>query len=197
MSLWKTPTIKAMTAKSSPQIFGLLQWTICTDIINEDKVPVGSVSEIISKEKSPEKEARPSSIFLFSTGFGNWAQADNSGSDEISSDMDTSSDDDGSNADPLLSCSRDEDSESDVSSLTNVAISESFSATDLSQIDGECDWIEDCEEKEDAKILSPLSESRMSSSSGSPPWSFLIQSKQKLKKRIKNLHSNSNPVILL
>ena len=149
----------------------------CTDKINEYEVPVGSSSEIISNEKSPEKEARPSSIFLFSTGFGNWAQADNRESDEISSEMDTSSDDDGSNADPLLSCSQDEDSQSDVSNLTNVAVSESFSVTDLSQMDGECDLTEDCEEKEDAKIISPLSESRMSSSSGSPPW-FLSDTEQ-------------------
>ena len=55
----------------------------CTD---QDEIPVES-SEIISKEKSLAKEARASSIFLFSTGFGNWAQANNSDSDEISSDV--------------------------------------------------------------------------------------------------------------
>ena len=133
--------------------------------------------ETISIEKSPKKETKSSSIFLFSTGFGNWGQEDSSASDDIHSDMDTASDDEGSNPDPLLSLSRDEDSRSDVSNLTSIAISESFSTTDLSQIDGECDMSEDCEEKEDAKILSPLSESGMSSSSGSPPW-FLSDTEQ-------------------
>lgn len=119
---------------------------------------------------SPKKETKSSPIFLFSTGFGDWSKVDSSASDYTSSYMDTASDDEGNNPDSHLSCSRDEDSQSDVSNLTNIAITESFSTTDLSQIDGECDMTGDCEEKEDAKILSPLSESGMSSSSGSPPW---------------------------
>ena len=73
--------------------------------------------------------------------------------------------------------SRDEDSQSDGDIGQVGDISESFSVTDLSQIDGECDLIENCEEKDDTKILSPLSESRMSSSTGSPPW-FLSDTEQ-------------------
>ena len=66
------------------------------DILEESSVAISIL-------KSPKKETKSSSIFLFSTGSGNWAKADSSGSDDISSDLDTASDDEEINPDPLLS----------------------------------------------------------------------------------------------
>ena len=148
------------------------------DKCERDKVEIlAESSEIPRKEESQKSEPKNSSIFLFGTGFGSWGQqVDDSGFKDISSDMDTSSDADGKEEeDPIMTWSQDEDSQSNVSSLS---VSESFSATDLSQVDGECDMSEDCEEKKDAKILSPLSPPGRSSDSDSPPW-FLSDSESK------------------
>ena len=149
---------------------------ILEDKCESDKVEtLAESSEIISKKESQKSEAKNSSIFLFGTGFGSWGQVDDSGFKDVSSDMDTSSEADGNESDPILPWSQDEDSQSVVSS---IPVSESLSATDLSQVDGECDMSEDCEEKEDAKVLSPLSPPERSSDIDSPPW-FLSDAESK------------------
>ena len=102
-TLWTMMKIKVMTANSFSQMFWLLQLTICVWFSAKTRKKSCQFSWNLKK-----KEARASSIFLFSTGFNIWAQGDKCDSDEISIKMDTSSDDDGSYADPLLSYSRDE-----------------------------------------------------------------------------------------
>ena len=116
----------------------------------------------ISKQESPKKETKGSSIFLFGTGFGNWGLSSSSAEDVTDDvmDMDDVTDD----ADPLLSSNCEEESQ--------TSISESFTVPELSrsQMDGECDLVEDCEEVEP--------DTRTSSDSDSPPW-FLADAASK------------------
>ena len=178
----KSETHEKVTCDDNKMIVTeLLTSTI--DNLLEDKCESDTVetlaesSEIITKEEYQKSEAKNSSIFLFGTGFGSWGQVDDSGFKDIcSDDMDTSSDADGNESDPILVWSQDEDSQSDVPSL---------SVTDLDQVDGECDMSEDCEEKEDTKVLSPLSPPGRSSDSDSPPW-FLSDSDSKESKELSN-----------